>query len=120
MNPRVEIANRTLLIFSAVLALAYSGIAPALPHEQLRSETVRFSDLNMSTPEGIQALYVRIHAAAWRVCSNTDGDPLYQLGAAYCAKQAEAKAIKTLNLPQLTAYYQMKTGEHATPLSASR
>ena len=121
MNSGVKTAKRMPLAFAAAMLLAcVCVVSSAFAGEQLRSETVKFSDLNTSTSQGVQALYGRIHAAAWHVCSSTSNDPIYQLQARDCAKQAEAKAIETVNLPQLTAFYRMKTGNHAQPLSAAR
>ena len=119
MSSSVKIAIRMPLAFPAAMLLAcvWAG-STASADEPVRSETVKFQDLNVSTSEGVQTLYGRIHAAAWRVCSGTD--PLYQMGARNCAKNAEAKAIEKLNLPQLTAFYRVKTGNHAQPLSANR
>jgi UrcA family protein len=119
MNSNVKTANRIPLAFSAAMLLACVWVvSPASAGEQLRSETVKFQDLNMNTPEGVQALYGRIHAAAWRVCASSD--PIQQLGASDCARKAEAKAIETANLPQLTAFYRVKTGDRTQPLSANR
>src|SRR6516164_8830286 len=102
MNSSVKIANRMPLAFSAAMLLACVwAVSTALAGEQVRSETVKFSDLDVSTSEGVQALYGRIHAAAWRVCATRSADPLYQIGARSCARQAEGKAIDALNLPQL-------------------
>ena len=121
MNSSVKIVNRMPLAFSAAMLLAFgSAVSTASAGEQVRSETVKFQDLNVSTSEGVQTLYGRIHSAAWRVCSTTSADPLYQMGARNCAKNAEAKAIESLNLPQLTAFYRVKTGNHSQPLSANR
>jgi len=121
MNSSVKIANRMPLAFSAAMLLACVwAVSTAFAGEAPRSQTVKFQDLNLDTREGVQALYSRIHAAAWRVCATTSGDPLYQMGARNCAKNAEAKAIESLNLPQLTAFYRVKTGNHAQPLSANR
>jgi UrcA family protein len=121
MNSSVKIANRMPPAFSAAMLLACAWVvSTAFAGEQLRSETVKFQDLNMSTSEGVQALYRRIHAAAWRVCLTTSNDPLFQAAARDCAKKAEANAIGTVNLPQLTAFYRMKTGNQTEPLSASR
>jgi UrcA family protein len=39
----------------------------------VRSETVKFQDLNVGTPAGVEALYGRIHSAAVRVCSPSGG-----------------------------------------------
>jgi UrcA family protein len=121
MNSSVKIATRTPLAFSAAMLLACVwAVSTALAGEQVRSETVKFSDLNVSTSQGVQELYGRIHAAAWRVCATTSGDPFSQMGQRGCAKKAEGKAIDSLNLPQLTAFYRAKTGDHSQPLSANR
>jgi hypothetical protein len=50
----------------------------------------------------------------------TSADQIYQEAARACAKEAEAKAIKTVNLPQLTAFYRTKTGDRTKQLSANR
>ena len=118
MNSRVKVANRVPV--AATLLACVWAISTAFAGEQGRSETVKFPDLDLNTSNGVQALYGRIHAAAWRVCQTSSADPLYQYGARECANKAEAKAIATVNLPQLTAFYQMKTGNHPQPLSARR
>jgi len=118
MNSRVKVANR--MPVAATLLACVWAISTAFAGEQGRSETVKFPDLDLNTSGGVQALYGRIHAAAWRVCQTSSADPLYQYGARECANKAEAKAIATVNLPQLTAFYQMKTGNHPQPLSARR
>jgi UrcA family protein len=88
--------------------------------EQIRSEKVKFHDLNVGTPEGVQALYGRIHAAARRVC--VESDPALRGAESACAVKAEQNAIEKLNLSQLTAYYKIKTktAEHTQPLVATR
>ena len=111
--------NVNRLVLSAAMLLASVWVAPgAFAEAPVRSETVKFYDLNVDTPAGAQALYSRIHAAARRVCEETD--PLLRLGATVCAKKAEARAIETLGLPQLTAYYQEKTGNRQQPLVTQR
>jgi len=105
---------------AATLLACVWAISAAFAGEQVRSETVKFADLDVNTSEGVQTLYGRIHVAAWRVCRTPSADPIYQLGARECVRGAEAKAIGTLNLPQLTAFYRMKTGDRSQPLSASR
>jgi UrcA family protein len=121
MNSTVKTANRVPLAFAAAMLLTCAWAAStAFAGEQVRSETVKFTDLNVNTSQGVQALYGRIHAAAWRVCSNNSADPLFQHAARDCARNAEAKAIETVNVPELTAFYRMKTGDQKQPLSASR
>lgn len=118
MNSRVKIANR-IPAAAALLACVWA-ISTAFAGEQIRSETVKFPDLDMNTSEGVQTLYSRIHAAAWRVCTTASSDPVVRIGARDCARKAEVKAIESLNLPQLTAVYRAKTGDYSQPLSASR
>jgi UrcA family protein len=117
MKSNLTTASRSALALTTamLLALAVSG---AHANEQLRSETVKFQDLNTDTPAGVQALYDRIHSAATRVCSESDA--LQQIAAKACARKAEARAVGQLSLPQLTAYFQMKTGAPLQQLTANR
>jgi len=118
MSSNVKTATRISLAFTTALMLACVALSTARAGEQVRSETVKFHDLNVNTQSGVEALYGRIHAAAGRVCS--ESDPILRIGAASCARNAEARAVATLDLPQLTAFYQMKTGDKTQPLIANR
>lgn len=118
MSSNVTTLSRVSVAFATALLLAFVAVSNAHADEQVRSETVKFGDLNVTSPSGVETLYKRIHAAARRVCF--DGDPL-QLNAVYtCTRKAEATAIAKVNLPQLTAFYQMKTGGQKQPLIATR
>jgi UrcA family protein len=87
----------------------------------LRTEAVEFQDLNVNTSAGAQVLYGRIRAAANRVCaSNLSGDRFARLGGAKCAREAAARAVEHLDLPALTAYYNMMTHTRPATLVAKR
>src|SRR5262249_13829101 len=104
---RLKITNRAFVAHSTAMLLAgVLVVCNAAAAEQFRAETVKYQDLNVATPAGVEALYRRIHFAARRVCS--PGNWLEELGATACAKDAEARAIQKVNLPSLTAYYRMK------------
>jgi len=119
MNSNVKSDNRSILGYLIAIGLACVFVASTThADEPVRSQTVSFADLNVNTPAGARALYDRIHSAAERVC--TDSDPLQRLAAGSCARKAEAQAIEKLNLPQLTAYYRVKTGKATEPLTATR
>lgn len=121
MNSNVKTASRIIIAVQAAMLLAcILVVSNASADDQVRAETVKFGDLNVNTPEGVAALYRRIHQAANRVCSYDGFDPLLQIDSNDCARKSEAQAIGKVALPQLTAYYEMKTGKHAQPLSASR
>jgi UrcA family protein len=112
-KPKSFLAH-SIAVFLACVPL----VSNALAEEPVRSETVKFADLNVATSAGAETLYSRIHAAAKRVCSQTD--PVAAPSVMPCVRRAEAKAIEKLNLPSLTAYYRMKTGQHAETTVAKR
>ena len=119
MKANVKTANLTDLVLLTAVCLTCGWLgSTALADEPVRSETVKFPDLNVNTPEGVQALYGRIHAAAKRVCS--DPEPVFHFSAASCAREAEAQAVAKVGLPQLVAYYRVKTGDWARPLIAGQ
>jgi UrcA family protein len=121
MNTNVKTSHRmSATISTALLLMCACAFSGAFAGEQVRSERVKFQDLNIDTPEGVQALYGRIHSAALRVCSETD--PILRQAAGACALKSEQDAIRKLDLPQLSAYYKVKTkrGEQAERLAAAR
>jgi UrcA family protein len=121
MNSNVKTASRIIIAVQAAMLLAcILVVSNASADDQVRAETVKFADLNVNTPEGVAALYRRIHQAANRVCAYDGFDQLLWIGSVDCARKSEAEAVGKVALPQLTAYYEMKTGKHTQPLSASR
>jgi UrcA family protein len=120
MGSRLQTINRAFLAYSTAMLLACVLVASnARADEQVRSETVKFQDLNVGTSAGVETLYSRIHSAAKRVCT-APGGWRSQFGASTCTRDAEARAIAKVNLPLLTAYYQMKTGERTQTIAANR
>lgn len=101
--------TKRLGLSAAILLASGFATSAVFADEQLRTETVKFSDLKTDTPAGVQELYRRIHEAAKRVCDNND--PVMRLGSNACARKAEEQAIDKVNLPQLTAFYRDKTGK---------
>jgi UrcA family protein len=119
MNSNIK--TRIPLALATVISLTWVwGASNAFADEQVRSERVKFADLNVETQEGVQALYGRIHAAAKRVCA--ENDPVLKAAVGACISKADSNAIAKLNLPQLTAYYKIKTksGDNTQPLVAAR
>jgi UrcA family protein len=119
MGAKFRTIDRAFLAHFTAMVLACVLVASnALADEQVRSETVKFQDLNVGSPAGVESLYSRIHAAARRVCTQPGGWQA-QLGASACVKDSEAKAIAKVNLPLLTAYYQRKTGDRTETIAAN-
>ena len=119
MNSNIKTGSRAPRAVSLAVVLAcVFGASSAFADDQVRTETVKFQDLNVGSTAGVETLYGRIHAAAKRVCS--ESDRMQQQRASACAKKAEAQAVENLNLPLLTAYHRAKTGGGTQPLSANR
>lgn len=119
MNSDLWTTNKDFLAYLAATLLGCCALAASTVYagDETR-ETVTYQDLDVSTPEGAAALYARIHAAAVRVCNQSDA--VLKLGEPYCIVKAEAKAVERANVPALTAYYRTKTGRQPAALAVSR
>jgi UrcA family protein len=118
MKSNVKTDNRIILACATAMWLACALVASnAYADDQVRSETVKFADLNLGSSAGVEALYGRIHAAARRVCEQPAGALASRRA---CMTKAESEAIGKVNVSLLTAYYQKKTGSLPQALIANR
>ena len=89
-----------------------SQAAPPSPGEEPAAITVQFADLNLHSRDGVERLYQRIVGAARVVCGgDTDTRPIAnwsQIRA--CTRESVARAVATVGLPELMAFYARKTG----------
>jgi UrcA family protein len=116
MNSNVKTANRTILAYLIAMWLACVLVASnAYADDQVRTETVKFADLKVDTPAGVEALYRRIYAAAQRVCR-------YEATSIYgpsnwrnCVRPTVDDTIAKVNNPLLTALH---TGRNPSPPTA--
>jgi UrcA family protein len=92
----------TLAFTGAQLARAADG-AYAPPHR-----LVDYSNVDLSTIEGVKDMYVRLHIAAEKVCSDLDG-PYLSLRYA-CVHDAMSNAVQSVDKPLLTWYYTRRDG----------
>jgi UrcA family protein len=102
--------SSTFAALAAAVMLTSAGLpslAQAFVQDDVRSETVRFDDLNLGTTAGLQALYVRIQNAARDVCGQADLPGSRVASAAWkdCVSDSVHQAILKVNNPSLTAYY---------------
>jgi UrcA family protein len=72
-------------------------------------QTVRFQDSNLNTPAGVATLYSNIQSAALRVCTSGRWHLSRSDQVENCTHEAEARAIKQVNVDALTAYAQMES-----------
>ena len=91
--------NRTTIFLAAVAATAATISFPAFAAETAPTAEVHYSDLNLTSADGAQALKLRVSRAAKRVC--TDNGDRTLAGAAEarkCARIALAKAMPQVEL----------------------
>jgi UrcA family protein len=119
------IASRALASLIGASALAMILVAPRVTHadavDQPPTEVVRFADLNLDTRGGAQTLLRRIQMAAGNVCKQyqPDGSRLPSAAQQSCIRNAVFGAVRNVDLPMLTAYYNEREGRHSQ-ITASR
>lgn len=123
MKTQIAATLITRLFGTALIAGAVLGghAFAANPLEETRSTVVKFADLNLDSPQGVAALYKRIHNAAQRVCAVSSEDKVFlEVASAEkrCIASSEARAIDDIHNVALEAYYSKKTGR-AMPVLAS-
>jgi len=74
------------------------------------SITVKFADLNLQTPAGVEALYKRIRSAATQVCDSRYRTLSVLTYDRQCAAAAETQAIEKVHSAALSAFYQRNVG----------
>ena len=93
------------LILCALIAwsCAHAGVSEARAIEvQTRSTLGHFSDLNLSNPEGVAALYRRIKVAAPRLCVDRNSSACtWSKAESECRRRAIAKAVGDLQSDRL-------------------
>jgi UrcA family protein len=77
---------------------------------ELPRVTVRYTDLNLNTRAGVEALYARLRAAARDVCSVGLRRSLNDVMASKrCYRQTLATAVETIKWPTLSALHRAET-----------
>jgi UrcA family protein len=102
------LAAAVLGAFAGSLATVCIAAEPMDPPQT----TVRYADLNVSSPKGATALYARIQWAAHKVCRPLDGGDLSskaQMGA--CVRKAIADAVAKVGQPALFDAYNSHNGQ---------
>ena len=108
MNIRAPVLNAKA--FTCVAALAACALLSGPIHAQERIVTVKVSvntaGLDVGQPTGARRLYSRLHVAANVVCGNGMRVGLRTIDDfAGCVETAIGEAVRSANLPQLTAEY---------------
>jgi len=103
VKPLLNCCLAAALSCSALAAMADTPL-PA------KSVVVRYADLNLANPEGIQTLYQRIRMAARVVCGGSESRSVQALHlASQCRERAIDDAVSKVNNRILTAMHKEKT-----------
>jgi UrcA family protein len=104
------------IIFAAVAAVSFGSLMQMAQAADVAGDrpalTVHYSDLNVDTPAGANALYSRIRHAAEKVCGKVDSRRLDEVIAAQnCMDKAVASSIAAVGNAQLTSQYAARVGK---------
>ena len=103
---RLSCSIAAALLATATFASVLSA-AHASPIDDSQSRVVRYDDLSLATPAGVEALYRRIKDAARDVCGEptVSGSHLVTEAWKDCVAGAVRRAVLKVNQPTLTTYY---------------
>jgi UrcA family protein len=100
-NTRSVLATAVL----GALSMSLATVCTAAESTQPPQITVKFSDLNVSTPQGAAALYGRIERAAREVCRPLEERNFRSKAYDSCLHQAIADAVAKVGQPALFDAY---------------
>jgi UrcA family protein len=108
MKPRVNAKLRGAI--GAIGLALCSSLAMAGPAAPVATRVVSYSELNLSSPQGVATLYRRISRAADEVCGPAEQTGSHVPPRAYreCVARAVNEAIQAVNRPELSAYHAQK------------
>jgi len=112
-------ALNTSIRFRGILAATILGATVAgLPAvgaagdpSSVRTVTVGYSDLSVSSPEGAASLYRRIVWAARQVCEAPDDTLASREDSRACVNKAIADAVTKVGQPELAAVYNARNAQ---------
>jgi len=122
----VQAARKTSIALAVLATMAFTlvvSVVHAHPPWDPPRKAVRFSDLNLNTPEGASVLYKRITTAAKEVCDVFDDSIFphsHEAQVNVCIDEAITRAVVQINRPMLTNLYKAKTGRTDNQLIAAR
>jgi UrcA family protein len=118
-------SNLTRAFFAALALFCagfvmHSAAGGAVTGEPLK-HVVSYGDLDLNQPEGIVTLYTRVQAAAIDVCAPVESvDMSRRAHLEPCIADATSRAVKSVNVPALTAYNDLRDGRGGYGLVAGQ
>jgi len=100
--------SKTVLLGALTLYSLSCDCLAAATSNDVRTETVKFADLDLTRPAGAQELYRRIQQAARDVCQPNDSAAHLQFSQE-CRSSAIARAVVDVGAPLLTEQHRALT-----------
>jgi UrcA family protein len=123
MNTMTKSANlprMTATVLFSALALSFAAMCPAGESTGAFQSTVKYADLNVSSPSGAAVVYARISVAASGVCQTLGGrDLASKTRFDRCVHKAIADAIAKVDQPALYSIYNAKNSTQKPIMLAS-
>jgi len=113
MTTTTKLTLRTLLApaaFAVITATAAAAPAAADVPDGFASQRVKYGDLDLTNPVGVNALYNRIRSASKVVCAPLSSRAVLVQLYDDCLTQAMSHAVADVKQPALTALYLEKAG----------
>ena len=109
MRSRFALPCLTLAVLLSPLATTSAAAASSY---EVATSTVKFSDLNLNTPEDVATLYARIKAAADEVCEPIDSRSIDTfIRVRRCKEQAISRAVADAQSSQLMSFHMATTNQ---------
>jgi len=120
MTHTIKLQRMTATVLFSALALSFAAMCPAGDTTGANQSTVKYADLNVSSPSGAAALYARINGAANGVCRTLDGRDLSsKTHFNRCVHNAIADAVTKIDQPALYSIYNAKNSTQKPIMLAS-
>ena len=123
MNTSTQLPRILAATIFAALTCGIATVSFASDGTDALQTTVKYGDLNVSSPSGAATLYSRIRAAADSVCHPlrplNPGDLAAGQVFTACVHKAMRDAVNEVNQPALFSIYNAKTGPSKPILLAS-
>jgi UrcA family protein len=95
--------GRIAVLVGSLLAGSFA-VAPVVSAQEVPSIVVQYSDLDLSTTDGVQTLYKRITAAAREVCPYSNARELnFKAIGQSCRDAAIERAVRSVHNTELAA-----------------
>jgi UrcA family protein len=108
----LNIVERSAPVAAALFAVGVTSFGSVAQATQsvaaAPSVTVRYADLDLNTPKGVETLYERLRAAAQEVCGRREARAVFYVAAARaCYDEALATAVSRVESEPLNALHRV-------------